>query len=80
MSDKEQEPVAVVSGYYGGHCVILPLNPAQIFNANTALYTAPPQREWVDLTATEIKILRRYATNDRQFAELIQAQFKEKNT
>lgn len=34
-----QEPVAVVSGYYGGQCVILPIDPARIFNSNTALYT-----------------------------------------
>ena len=38
----QQEPVAVVSGYYGGQCVILPINPARIFNSNTALYTSPP--------------------------------------
>ena len=37
-----QEPVAVVSGYYGGQCVILPIDPARIFNSNTALYTSPP--------------------------------------
>lgn len=35
----DQEPVAVVSGYYGGQCVILPIDPARIFNSNTALYT-----------------------------------------
>ncbi len=35
----QQEPVAVVSGYYGGQCVILPIDPARIFNSNTALYT-----------------------------------------
>jgi hypothetical protein len=38
----EQEPVAIVSGYYGGQCVILPIDPARIFNSNTALYTSPP--------------------------------------
>jgi len=38
----QQEPVAVVSGYYGGQCVILPIDPARIFNSNTALYTSPP--------------------------------------
>jgi hypothetical protein len=37
------------------------------------------EREWVDLTATEIKLLRRAATSDRRFAELIQAKLKEKN-
>ncbi|CAB5224463.1 hypothetical protein UFOVP734_85, partial [uncultured Caudovirales phage] len=41
----QQEPVAVVSGYYGGQCVILPIDPARIFNSNTAFYTAPPQRK-----------------------------------
>ncbi len=37
----QQEPAAVVSGYYGGQCVILPIDPARIFNSNTPLYTAP---------------------------------------
>lgn len=37
-----QQPVAVVSGYYGGQCVILPIDPARIFNSNTPLYTSPP--------------------------------------
>ena len=37
----QQEPVAVVSGYYGGQCVILPTDPARIYNSNTPLYTAP---------------------------------------
>jgi hypothetical protein len=37
-----QEPVAVVSGYYGGQCVVLPTNPARLFNAGTAFYTTPP--------------------------------------
>lgn len=40
-SPAQQEPVAVVSGYYGGQCVILPIDPARIFNSNTALYTTP---------------------------------------
>jgi len=38
----QQEPVAVVSGYYGGKCVILPIDPARIYNSNTPLYTSPP--------------------------------------
>jgi len=36
-----QEPAAVVSGYYGGQCVILPTDPARIYNSNTPLYTTP---------------------------------------
>lgn len=39
---QQQEPVAVVSGYYGGQCIILPIDPARIFNSNTALYISPP--------------------------------------
>ncbi len=51
-----QEPVAIVSGYYGGQCVILPVNPSRIFNSGTAFYTTPPaaQRQWVGLTPREI--------------------------
>lgn len=37
------------------------------------------KKEWVDLTATEIKILRRAANNDKEFAALLIARFKEKN-
>ena len=42
-----QEPVAIVSGYYGGQCVVLPTNPAQLFNSGTAFYTTPPAQEFV---------------------------------
>ena len=50
----QQEPVAVVSGYYGGQCVILPIDPARIFNSNTALYTSPPaQRKPLKLREIE---------------------------
>ena len=42
---QQQEPVAVVSGYYGGQCVILPIDPARIFNSNTVLYTSPPAQK-----------------------------------
>ena len=53
-SEAQQEPVAVVSGYYGGQCVILPIDPARIFNSNTPLYTSPPaQRK--PLTTKEIR-------------------------
>jgi len=44
-----------------------------------AALIAAAEREWVDLTTTEIKLLRRAATSDRRFAELIQAKLKEKN-
>lgn len=37
------------------------------------------KKEWQGLTAGEIKILRRAATNDREFAELLSAKLREKN-
>ena len=83
-----QEPVAVVSGYYGGQCVILPIDPARIFNSNTALYTTPPQRTWVGLTDEdkhEIELRAGITEDDdgyivSQVFKLIEAKLKEKNT
>ena len=49
-----QEPVAVVSGYYGGQCVIQPLNPARVFNTGTAFYTTPPAAQRKPLTDEQI--------------------------
>ena len=56
QSAEPVEPVAVVSGYYGGQCVILPTDPARIFNSNTALYTSPP----VSKPLTDEEIWREY--------------------
>ena len=36
-----QEPDAVVTGYYGGNCVVTPTDPARVFNTGTAFYTQP---------------------------------------
>ena len=55
LEQPEQKPVAVVSGYYGGKCVVLPTDPARIFNSGTAFYTHPPKRE--PLTDREIELL-----------------------
>lgn len=41
---------------------------------------AQPKLEWIDLTPTDIKLLRRAANNDKEFAALLIAKFKEKNT
>jgi hypothetical protein len=72
----QQEPVAVVSGYYGGQCVILPIDPARIYNSNTPLYTAPqpcPTCEalarTVMLDQTSHDTLRKPLTDD-EFADL----------
>ena len=37
----KQEPVAYVTGYYGGRCVVEPLNRASVLPNNLALYAAP---------------------------------------
>ena len=77
-SEAQQEPVAVVSGYYGGQCVILPIDPARIFNSNTPLYTSPPaQRTWVGLTDEDLKNCTVGGAAD---ARKWEAKLKEKNT
>lgn len=38
---EKQEPFAVTSGYFGGHCVIAPLNSAHVVNVGLGLYAAP---------------------------------------
>jgi len=84
-----QEPVAIVSGYYGGQCVILPVNPSRIFNSGTAFYTTPPaaQRQWVGLTETEVDECYESAMFNPDIEptrvlvyQAIEAKLKEKNT
>jgi hypothetical protein len=54
---EKQEPVAIVSGYTNGECVVTPINPAVVFSVGTAFsYTAPVHasdisQERVDETA-----------------------------
>jgi hypothetical protein len=53
---EKQEPVAFVSGYTNGECVVMPMNPAVVFSVGTALYNAPVHasdisQERVDETA-----------------------------
>jgi hypothetical protein len=76
-----QEPVAIVSGYYGGQCVILPTEPARLFNSGTAFYTTPPaaQRQWVGLTNQELVDLTSIYSGDPLY-RAIEAKLKEKNT
>ena len=82
----QQEPVAVVSGYYGGQCVILPIDPARIFNSGTALYTSPPAnanagKPWGGLTDEEKRQI--FEREDYQgwldYINAIEAKLKEKN-
>ncbi len=89
----QQEPVARVTGYYGGRCVIEPLNPALVMPDGMALYTSPPRREWVGLTdiseIVEAELMRYWngeyidSSGARdcltEFARAIEARLKEKN-
>ena len=42
---QQQEPVAYVTGYFGGNALVMPTNSATVLNNGTALYTTPPQRK-----------------------------------
>ena len=78
------EPVGYVSGFYGGYCVIQPLDPAVVLPAGMALYRAPT--EWVGLTDEEVSeiIGKEIGFNscfgpEESFARAIEAKLKEKN-
>ena len=82
-STPEQKPVAYVTGFHGGHCVIQPLDPAVVLPVGTALYRAPT--EWVGLTEIEIcdieaDELTSANSETFSFARAIESKLKEKNT
>ena len=91
LEQPEPEPVAVVSGYFGGKCVVLPTDPARIFNSGTAFYTHPPKRkpltdeEIADLWSAQIfhivdlKLAKDFV-RDIEAGHGIKCPFKEKNT
>lgn len=87
IEQADQDPVAVVSGYYGGQCVVLPKNPVRLFNSGTAFYTTTPeaQRQWVDMP--ELALLGAYEEEQQgRFGDHargllnVQAKLREKNT
>ncbi len=73
----EQEPVAFVNGYFGGYLTITCFDPTLILPDGLALYTAPPQKEWVGLTDDEREHFRKLG-----FVGVlaVEAKLKEKNT
>jgi len=79
------EPVAYVTGFHGGHCVIEPIDRANVLPVGMALYRAPT--EWVGLTDEEVSeiIDREIGFNscwgpEEAFARAIEAKLREKNT
>ena len=76
----QPEPVAWVTGWHDGHCVIRAANPSAILPIGIALYTTPPRREWVGLTDEEklhLEIMG--GKSDVMLAETIETKLKEKN-
>jgi len=56
---EQDEPVAVVTGVYGGRFTYAPIKASVILPVGTALYTHPQPREWKDLTDEELETLLR---------------------
>ena len=78
---EKQEPVAVVTGMYGGRFIVEPTNSAMVLPDNMALYTHPQPREWIDLTDEETDAIIDMFTGDPWTAvEEIKSRLKEKNT
>ena len=79
----EQEPVAWVTGWHDGHCVIRAANPAAILPIGIALYTTPPRSEWVGLTEAEkVNVAIACGCADvawMDFADAVEAKLREKN-
>jgi len=76
---EKQKPVAHITGFYRGHCVIQPTDPAVVLPVGMALYRA---KEWVGLTEDEIDEIIGYVDphcQEEQFARAIEAKLKEKN-
>ena len=50
---EKQKPVAHITGYYRGYCIIKPTDPAVVLPVGMALYRSP--KEWVGLTVNEAR-------------------------
>ena len=84
---EEQKPVAHITGFHNGHCVIQPTDPAVVLPVGMALYRVPT--EWVGLTDEEIQDLgylsEKFDASNSEwfdrwgFARAIEAKLKEKN-
>ena len=73
---REHEPVGYIDGMYGGYMVFTPLNPSAVYLNGTALYTAPPKREWVGLTDEDLSVCDEDGV---LLARYWEAKLKEKN-
>ena len=77
------DPIARVTGYVDGHCVIEPLYRATVLPTGMALYVAA--KKWVGLTDEEIDNLIPYCYHDFERTEYeeviraVEAKLREKN-
>ena len=81
---REHEPIGYINGMHGGYMVFTPINPSAVYLNGTALYTAPPQKEWVGLSDEEIeseltKEFAQWWSRHVSVCRTIEAQLKEKN-
>ncbi len=77
LAQPEQEPVGYIDGMHGGYMVFTPLNPSAVYLNGTALYLAPPKREWVGLTDEDLSVCDEDGV---LLAKYWEAKLKEKNT
>lgn len=74
----KQEPVAYVTGFYKGHCVIEPIDRATVLPVGMALYRAPT--EWVGLTVNEAREFYESDLSRENLIYKIDEFLEEKNT
>ncbi len=82
---KQGEPVALVTGVYGGRFTYAPFKESLILPVGMALYSSPQQRAWVELTDMEIQEIyqsEHWEDSDDtwDYERAIEAKLKEKNT
>ena len=76
---EQDEPIAVVTGVYGGRFIVEPTNPAMVLPVNIALYTHPKQRTWVGLNLDDLPEIYVDDTAFLHGAQWAEAKLKEKN-
>jgi hypothetical protein len=80
LEREKQEPVAYVTGYYDGRCVIKPMNRSMVLPVNMALYTTPPAAQWFGLTEKDFSAINQSCLTKLQAATSAESILKEKNT
>ena len=83
QSDSVGEPVALVTGVYGGKFTYAPFKESLILPVGMALYSSPQQRTWVGLTDEEMHECAGdypWTPTGLKCVRAIEAKLKEKNT